>query len=56
MAKFSRVSLERILDRMGDITINAEMHGPVGDRNFNYEPTFVLRGLTDLHINFTPLN
>jgi hypothetical protein len=39
----------------GDITVDTEKHGPVGDQNFNYEPTFVLRGLTDLHINFTPL-
>ena len=50
-----RVSIERLLDRMGDITVDAEKHGPVGDQNFNYEPTFVLRGLTELNINFTPL-
>jgi cytochrome P450 len=50
-----RVSIERLLDRMGDITVDPEKHGPVGDQNFNYEPTFVLRGLTELNINFTPL-
>lgn len=50
-----RVSIERLLDRMGDITVDAEKHGPVGDQNFNYEPTFVLRGLTELNINYTPL-
>ncbi|WNG80433.1 cytochrome P450 [Mycobacterium sp. ITM-2016-00316] len=50
-----RVSIERLLDRMGDITVDPEKHGPVGDQNFNYEPTFVLRGLTELNINYTPL-
>jgi cytochrome P450 len=49
-----RVSLERILDRMLDITIDAEHHGPAGDRHYTYEPTFILRGLTDVHIEFTP--
>ena len=50
-----RVSLERILDRLGDIQLDEAAHGPEGNRQYNYEPTFVLRGVTDLHINFTPL-
>jgi cytochrome P450 len=48
-----RVSLERILDRLGDITIDPDKHGPAGQRNYRYEPTFILRGLTNLHIKFT---
>ena len=48
-----RVSLERILDRMTDITIDEEQHGPADDRRYTYEPTFILRGLTNLHIRFT---
>ena len=51
----ARVSLERILDRMGDIRLSEEHHGPPGDRRFNYEPTWILRGLTRLNIEFTPL-
>jgi len=47
-----RVSLERILDRMADITIDADKHGPEGQRNYTYEPTFILRGLTDINIKF----
>jgi cytochrome P450 len=47
-----RVSLERILDRMADITIDEDSHGPADDRRYTYEPTFILRGLTDLHIKF----
>ncbi len=50
-----RVSLECILDRMADITIDSDEHGPAGQRNYTYEPTFILRGLTDLHIRFNPV-
>ena len=49
-----RVSMERILDRMADITIDEDKHGPAGDRSYNYEPTFILRGLTEINIRFTP--
>jgi cytochrome P450 len=50
-----RVSIERILDRFSDIGVDEEFHGPAGDRSYTYEPTFILRGLTDLHITFTPV-
>ncbi|ODQ85167.1 cytochrome P450 [Mycolicibacterium holsaticum] len=49
-----RISLNRILDRMEDITISAEQHGPPDNRNFTFEPTFIMRGLSELHITFTP--
>lgn len=49
-----RVSIERILDRMADITISEEKHGPIEARRYEYEPTFILRGLTELNIEFTP--
>ncbi len=49
-----RVSIERILERLRDIRLSEEHHGPPGDRHFRYEPTWVLRGLHDLHIEFTP--
>ncbi len=42
-----RVSIERILDRMADIAIDEQLHGPPGDRSYTYEPTFILRGLTE---------
>ncbi|AFM16729.1 cytochrome P450 [Mycolicibacterium chubuense NBB4] len=50
-----RISLERILDRMRDITISEEHHGPAGNRRYAYEPTFIMRGLSELHITFEPV-
>jgi cytochrome P450 len=50
-----RISLNRILDRMMDITISEQHHGPAEDRRFTYEPTFIMRGLNELHIEFTPV-
>ncbi len=50
----ARVSLERILDRMHDIRLSEEHHGPSTARRFEYEPTWVLRGLHALHLEFTP--
>jgi cytochrome P450 len=49
-----RVSLERILDRMRNIRLSEEHHGPPGDHHFTYEPTWILRGLTNLHLEFDP--
>ncbi len=49
-----RVSIERILSRLRDIRLSDEHHGPPGDRHFEYEPTWVLRGLRSLHIQYTP--
>ncbi len=51
-----RISLERILDRTRDIRLDEAHHGPAGDRRFDYEPTWVLRGLTGLHLEFTPVD
>lgn len=50
-----RVSIERILDRMSDIVLDEDHHGPPEARRFAYEPTYILRGLTDIHIRFTPI-
>ena len=50
-----KVSIERILDRTRNIRLSEEHHGPPGDRHFHYEPTWILRGLTDLHLEFDPV-
>ena len=50
----ARVSIERLLDRTTDIRISEREHGPAGARRYRYVPTFILRGLTSLHVEFTP--
>jgi cytochrome P450 len=50
-----RISLNRILDRMSDIRVSEEHHGQADDRRYAYEPTFIMRGLSELHITFTPV-
>ncbi len=47
------VSLQRLLDRTSDLWIDEAEHGPPGDRRYKYLPTFILRGLTKLHIRFS---
>jgi cytochrome P450 len=48
----ARVSIERLLDRMNDIRVDDSEHGPAGARRFQYAPTYILRGLTRLHLQF----
>ncbi|VEG47031.1 cytochrome P450 [Mycolicibacterium flavescens] len=48
-----RISLERLFDRTTDIRIDEEKHGPADNRRYSYLPTFILRGLTRLHIEFS---
>lgn len=50
----ARVSLERLLDRTSHIEISEEHHGPVEDRRYEYMPTYILRGITRLHLVLTP--
>jgi cytochrome P450 len=50
-----RISLNRILDRMSDIAICEDKHGPASARQYSYEPTWQMRGLTELHLGFTPI-
>jgi len=49
-----RISLERLFDHSEEILIDEEKHGPVGDRHYEYEPTYTMRGLRELHLKFTP--
>jgi cytochrome P450 family 150 subfamily A5 len=48
----ARVCIERLLDRTTDIRIAEDKHGPAEDRRYDYVPTFILRGLTELHLEF----
>ena len=51
----TRVAIERMLDRTTDIRISERVHGPEGARDFGYLPSFILRGLTKLYLEFTPV-
>jgi cytochrome P450 len=52
----ARISFNRFLDRMADIRIDEAAHGPVDDRTYIYDPTFIMRGLSELYVNFTPVS
>jgi cytochrome P450 len=49
----TRVGLERLLDRTTEIRISETHHGAPGERDYQYMPTYILRGLTRLHLEFT---
>ena len=48
----ARAMLERLLDRTTDIRISEKVHGPAGARRYQYIPTFILRGVTHLALEF----
>jgi cytochrome P450 len=48
------VSLNRMFDRTRDIRISEKIHGPPDARRYSYLPTFILRGLTHLGLEFDP--
>ena len=50
----ARVSIERFLARTTDIRIDESVHGPAGDRHFEFEPIYILHGLKELHLELTP--
>ena len=52
----TRISLNRLLDRLGDIRVCMSHHGVPGDRRYEWKPSFMLRGLQALHLEFTPLD
>jgi cytochrome P450 len=52
----ARVSIQRMLERTRDIRISDAEHGPAGNRKYSYAPTYILRGLNRLHLEFTPVD
>jgi cytochrome P450 len=48
------VTINRFLDRMRDIRVSEAHHGPAGARTYQYDPTFILRGLRSVHLEYTP--
>jgi hypothetical protein len=39
-----------------DIRIDESAHGPADDRTYTYDPTSIMRGLSELHVKFTPVD
>jgi len=48
-----RVMLERLLARTSSIVISETYHGPQHNRRLEYAPTYLIRGLNALHLEFT---
>lgn len=49
-----QISIERLLARMGNIRLSEAHHGPESDRRYFYEPTYILRAMRELHLEFDP--
>jgi cytochrome P450 len=50
------VSANRLLDRMADIRISEVHHGEPDARRYDYTPIYLMRGLENLHLEFTPIS
>jgi cytochrome P450 len=49
----ARACIKLILQRTSDIRISERVHGPADNRRYQYLPTYILRGLTHLGLEFT---
>jgi cytochrome P450 len=49
-----RVIIEKFLEQTSNIDLDETQHGPPGARNLDYEPSFIIRGLANLHLKLTP--
>lgn len=48
----TRLSLELLLGQLENIRLDETRHGAAGARRFSYENSYVLRGLSELHLTF----
>jgi cytochrome P450 len=51
----AHVALQRLFDRTADIRISEIHHGPPGARRYDYRPSFMIRGMLRLHLEYTPV-
>jgi cytochrome P450 len=49
-----RIILEKFLKHTSKIDLDEEKHGPRQSRDFDYEASFIIRGLSGLHLQLTP--
>jgi cytochrome P450 family 150 subfamily A5 len=50
-----RVCIERLFDRTANIKISEAAHGPADGRHYEYLPTYMIRGISYLKLEFTPI-
>lgn len=48
------VLLDRFLEHATAITLSEKHHGPKGARTIAYEPSYIIRGLAELHVELAP--
>jgi cytochrome P450 len=49
-----RVLLEKFLEHTANIDLATEKHGPAGARTMDYDSSFIIRGLSALHLKLAP--
>jgi cytochrome P450 len=49
-----KVLLDRLLQQTSDISLSIEKHGPPENRRLDYEASFIIRGLDNLHLVLSP--
>jgi cytochrome P450 len=49
-----KVMIERFFDRMTELRIDDSKHGPSGNRSYKYAQSYIVHGLSALHLSFTP--
>ena len=49
-----RVTIERLFDRTANIALSEAVHGPAGSRRWNFMPSYMMRALQGLTLEFTP--
>ncbi|MFD1613266.1 cytochrome P450 [Sphingomonas tabacisoli] len=51
LARFEvQIMLQELLSRTAAILIDETRHGPAGERRFDYDPSYIIRGLSELHL------
>jgi hypothetical protein len=54
--KSTQGPFNRLLDRAANFTISEKRHGAPENRVYECDLTFIRRGLSALHVEFTPIN
>jgi cytochrome P450 len=49
-----RIIIEKFLEHSSNIDFDESQHGPRHNRNFDYEASFIIRGLAKMHLKLTP--